>query len=245
MHHSLDRRPLTLLTSTLLLGLMGLPAVALAEDAPPDPSALKVALDLGGTVGPMRHPASTLPPSPLGDDRYTPARESAARVTVGAQVALSQFFNVSNLWESNTLDWYLAGKLRAFSLRMGLEKEFPLSRRFSLGLAAHGAAAEVSMGTSESTFVDAPNESPTNPDSLPPADAVGELRAHQWLYGLGGTVSLLVLTDSPVYFRLQAGYIQYFDKAQRFELRGRDVTPVGFAVSLSGPSGGLSVGVRM
>jgi hypothetical protein len=245
MPHSLDRRPLTLPASTLLLGLGMLPAVALAENISPDTPSLKLALDLGGTVGPMRHPASTLPPSPLGDDRYTPARKSAARVTVGTQVALSQFFNVSNLWETNTLDWYLAGRLRAFSLRIGLEKEVPLSPRFSLGLAAHGAAAEVSMGTSETTFVDAPNESPTNPDSTPPANAVGELRAHQWLYGLGGTVSLLVLTDSPVYFRLQAGYLQYFDKAQHFELHGKDITPVGFAVSLSGPSGGLSVGVRL
>jgi hypothetical protein len=245
MHHSLGRRSLTLLTSTVLLCLAMLPVVALAEDAPPDTSPLKVALELGGSLGTLRHPASTLPPSPLGDDRYTPARESAPRVTVGTQLALSQFFHVRDLWASNTLDWYFAGKLRVFSLRVGLEKELPLSRRFALGLAAHGATAEVSMGTSETTFVSAPNESPMNPDSTPPPDAVGELRANQWIFGLGGTVSLLMLTDGPVYFRLQAGYTRYFDKAQHFELRGRDFTPVGFEVSLSGLSGGVSVGVRL
>lgn len=245
MRHFLGSRLLTLLTSTLLLGLVGLPAVALAEDGPPDASSLKVGLELGGSLGPMRHPASALPPSPLGDSRYAPARDLVGRVTVGTQLSLSQFFNVSSLWENNTLDWYLAGKLRVFSFRVGLEKELPLSPRFSLGLAAHGAGAEVSMGTGETTFVPAPNESPSSPDSSPSSEAVGELRAHEWLFGLGGTVSLLMLTDSPIYFRLQAGYTQYFDKAQHFEVHGKDFTPVGFAVSLSGPSGGLSVGVRL
>src|SRR3954454_8382483 len=116
MHRSLGRHSLPLLTSTLLLGLTVLPAVALAEDAPLDTSPLKVALELGGSVGTLRHPASSLPPSPLGDSRYAPAQELAARVTVGTQLALSQFFNVSNLWAGNTLDWYLSGRLRVFSL---------------------------------------------------------------------------------------------------------------------------------
>jgi hypothetical protein len=228
------------LSLILLVGLTALPAMAQAEDPPQDTPSLKVALDLGGTLGRMNHPASPLPPTPLGLPRSTPEQNSAGRVTFGVQLALSQFFNVENLWESNALDWYLAGDLRVFSLRVGMEKEIPLSQRFALGLAAHGAVAEASIGTGETTF-----NAPSIPDSGPTADGVSELRANQWLFGLGGTASLLVLTGSPVYFRLHAGYTQYFDKARHFEMRGKDYTPEGFSVSLSGPSGGVSVGVRL
>ncbi len=228
------------LSLALLLGLTALPAVARAEDPPQDTSSLKVALDLGGTLGALRHPASPLPPTPLGFPRSTPEQSSAGRVTFGVQLALSQFFNVQNLWESNAVDWYFAGDLRVFSLRVGLEKELPLSRWFTLGLAAHGAAAEASIGTGETSFT-----APSIPDSGPSPDSVSELRANQWLFGLGGTASLLVLTDSPVYVRLHAGYTQYFAKARHFQTRGKDYTPEGFSVSLSGPSGGVSVGVRL
>lgn len=229
------------LSLALLLGLAALPTAVRAEEPPPqDSSSLKLALDLGGALGRMNHPASMLPPTPLGLPRSTSERDSAGRVTFGVQLALSQFFDVENLWESNALDWYLVGGVRVFSVRLGMEKELPLSRRFSLGLAVHGAAAEASIGTGETSF-----NAPPIPDTGPGPDAVAELRANQWLFGLGGTASLLVLTNSPVYFRLHAGYTQYFDKARHFESRGKDYTPEGFAVSLSGPSGGVSVGVRL
>jgi hypothetical protein len=228
------------LSLPLLLNLVALPALASAEDAPQDTSSLKVALDLGGTLGAMHHPFSALPATPLGLSRSAPQRNAAGRVTFGVAFALSQFLDVENLWESNALDWYLSGNLRVFSLRVGLEKELPLSRRFALGLAAHGAAAEASIGTGETSF-----NAPPIPDTGPGPDAVAELRADQWLFGLGGTASLLVLTGGPVYFRFHAGYTQYFDKAHHFRTQGKDYTPEGFSVSLSGPSGGLAMGVRL
>src|SRR4051812_37135417 len=108
------------LSLTLVLGLATLPAVARAEDPPvqdSDSPPLKLALDLGGALGRMNHPAALLPPTPVGVPRSTSGRDSAGRVTFGIQLALSQFFNVENLWESNALDWYLVGGVRVFSLR--------------------------------------------------------------------------------------------------------------------------------
>ncbi|HYH98902.1 hypothetical protein [Hyalangium sp.] len=226
----------------LLLGLLALPAKARAEEPPPpkDSSPLKVDLDLGGSRGALEHPATTLPPNPIGLQRTASDRASATRLSLGARLALSQFFNVRSLWQTNVLDWYLTGDLRIFSLRVGVEKELALSRRVALGLGVHGAAAEASFGTGETVF-----NAPSIPDTGPAPDSVQELRASQWLFGLGGNVSLLFLTGSPLYVRLQAGFTQYLSKANHFETRGRDYTPEGFSVSLSGPSAGLSVGVRL
>ncbi len=225
----------------LLLGLLALPATVRAEEPPPqkDPSALRVALDLGGTWGALKHPATTLPPTAFGLERSASDRDSAARISLGVRLALSQFFNVENFWESNVLDWYFAGDLRVLSIRVGVEKELGLSRWFALGLGVHGAAGEVSIGTGQTTF----NAPP--PGSGPGPDTIEELRAGEWLFGLGGSASLLILTASPVYVRLQAGYTQYLSKADHFETQGRDYTPEGFSVSLSGPSASVSVGVRL
>jgi hypothetical protein len=233
---------LALLSCALLVGLTTLPSAAVAQEPPPPPEDFpaKVALDFGGTLGALRHPAASLPPSPIGIPRSTPDQASAARMTFGVALALGQFFPVENLWESNSLDWYFAGDLRVFSVRLGLEKELPLSRRFSLGLAVHGAVAEASIGTGETVF-----NAPSIPDSGPGPDSVDELRANQWLFGVGASASLLILTNSPIYFRLQAGYTQYLDKAHHFETRGKDYTPEGFSMSLSGPLGGVSAGVRL
>jgi hypothetical protein len=231
-----------MLAPLLLLGALLLPAMARAEDAPPpmDTSSSKVALDLGGTLGALRHPATELPPTTLGLRRTTSDRDSATRVTFGTRLALSQFFNVDSVWESNVLDWYLAGNLRIFSVRVGVEKELALSRRFALGLGLHGAAAEASFGTGE-TFTN----SPEFPNEGPGPDTVGELRANQWLFGMGATASLLVLTRGPLFLRLQSGYTWYPSKAQHFTARHKDYTPEGFSVTLSGPFAGASVGVRL
>jgi hypothetical protein len=231
-----------LLALPLLLGLLALPAAVRAEEPPlpKTPSALKVALDLGGTLGALKHPAAILPPTAFSSERTASDRDSAPRVTFGVRLALSQFFDVGSLWESNVLDWYLAGDLRVLSIRVGVEKEIGLSRWFALGLGVHGAAGEVSIGTGETVF-----NAPPTPGSGPGPDTIEELRAGKWLFGLGGSASLLILTASPVYVRLQAGYTQYLGKADHFETRGKDYTPEGFAVSLSGPSASVSVGVRL
>lgn len=227
----------------LLLCVLVLPVAVRAEEPPPPkaPSALRVALDLGGTLGALKHPATLLPPTAFGIERSAPDRDSAPRVTFGVRLALSQFFDVGSLWESNVLDWYLAGDLRVLSIRVGVEKELGLSRWFALGLGVHGAAGEVSIGTGETTL-----NAPPAPGGGPGRDPiVEELRAGQWLFGLGGSASLLILTASPVYVRLQAGYTQYLSKADHFEARGKDYTPEGFSVSLSGPSASFSMGVRL
>jgi hypothetical protein len=233
---------LQLLILPLLAGLLGFPAAVRAEEPPPPraPSALRVALDIGGTMGALKHPAAALPPTPFGLARTASARDSAARATFGVRLALSQFFDVGSLWESNVLDWYLAGDLRVLSIRVGVEKELGLSRWFALGLGVHGAAGEVSIGTGDTA-----TNAPPAPGSGPGPDTIEELRAGEWLFGLGGSASLLILTASPVYFRLQGGYTQYLGKADHFETRGKDYTPQGFSVSLSGPSASISAGVRL
>jgi hypothetical protein len=236
MRAPLSQLPLSLFASTLLLGL---PAVARAEEPPQEPASLKVALDLGGMVGALHHPAAALPPDLLGQPRSMSQRNSAARASFGVQLAMSQFVHADNLWETNSMDWYLSGPLHVLAFRMGLEKEVPLSQTFSLGIGAHATAADTSIGTGQTTY------EPSIPDAHTGPDAVTELRADKWLFGLGGTVSLLVLTHSPVYMRFQAGYTQYLDKARRFATQGKDYTPEGFSASLSGPSGGVSLGVRL
>lgn len=242
MRRSSSGLPLHLLTLPLLAGLLGFPAAVRAEEPPPPsaPSMLRVALDFGGTLGALKHPAAVLPPTVIGTERTASSRDSATRLTLGVRLALSQFFDVGSLWESNVLDWYLAGDLRVLSMRVGVEKELGLSRWFALGLGVHGAAGEVSIGTG-----DMASNAPPAPGSGPGPDTTEELRAGKWLFGLGGSASLLILTASPVYFRLQGGYTQYLSKADHFETRDKDYTPQGFSVSLSGPSASVSVGVRL
>lgn len=243
MRCSTSRLPHHWLALSLLLGVLGIPAAVRAQEPPPppkDPSALTVALDLGGTLGALRHPATSLPPTAFGTPRSASDRNSAARATFGVRLALSQFFDVQSLWQSNVLDWYLAGDLRVLSMRVGVEKELGLSRRFALGLGVHGAAGEVSIGTGQTVL-----NAPPPPQSGPGPDTIEELRAGKWLFGVGGTASLLILTNSPVYVRLQGGYTQYFGKADHFETQDKDYTPQGFSVSLSGPSASASVGVRL
>jgi hypothetical protein len=242
MRRSSSGLPLQLLTLPLLAGLLGFPAAVRAEEPPPQStsSMLRVALDFGGTLGTLKHPAAVLPPTAFGTQRIASTRDSANRLTLGVRLALSQFFNVRSLWESNILDWYLAGDLRVLSIRMGVEKELGLSRWFALGLGVHGAAGEVSIGTGDTA-----SNAPPGPGSGPGPDTIEELRAGEWLFGLGGSASVLILTASPVYFRLQGGYTQYLGKANHFETRGKDYTPQGFSVSLSGPSASVSVGVRL
>lgn len=201
---------------------------------------LRVALDFGGTMGALKHPAAALPTPTFSINRAVPERDSAARVTFGVRLALSQFFDVGSLWASNVLDWYLAGDLRVLSIRVGLEKELGLSRWFALGLGVHGAAGEVTIGTGEAAL-----NAPPAPGSGPGPDGIEELRAGEWLFGLGASASLLILTGSPVYFRLQGGYTQYLGKADHFETRNKDYRPGDFSVSLSGPSASVSVGVRL
>ncbi|HVG63641.1 MAG TPA: hypothetical protein VNA24_34060 [Hyalangium sp.] len=242
MRRSSHELPLSLLTLPLLLGFVGFPTAVRAEEPPPPsaPSMLRVALDFGGTLGALKHPAAALPSPVFSIERNVPERDSAARVTFGVRLALSQFFDVGSLWETNVLDWYLAGDLRVLSIRVGLEKELGLSRRFALGLGVHGAAGEVTIGTAEAVL-----NAPPAPGSGPGIDGIEELRAGEWLFGLGASASLLILTDTPVYFRLQGCYTQYLGKADRFETQGKDYRPGGFSVSLSGPSANVSIGVRL
>ncbi|MDY7230267.1 hypothetical protein [Hyalangium rubrum] len=227
--HALALLPLCLLLS----------GVAWAEEPPEEPATPKVALDFGATLSGLRHPAATLPPSPGGFPRSVPDRDAAARLTFGVQLALSQFFpSLDDLWQTNLLDWYLSGGLQIFSLRIGGEQQLALSRWLALGLGVHGAVAEVSIGTGEF----AGGVPPTSGD---PTD-IDELRASQWLFGAGGTVSLLLLTRNVFFARLQAGYTVYLPvKARNLEAPSKDFTPPGFSVSLGGPSIGAFVGIRL
>jgi hypothetical protein len=233
--------PSYLLTLALLSGLASLPAMAQEEPPPPRERSPVVALDLGGTLGALRHPAAVLPPTPNGLPRSLSSRGGAvARVTFGANLALSQFLNVEDLWETNVLDWYIAGDLRIFSLRVGVEQEIPLSRRFALALTVQGAAAEVSMGTGQLVS----NAPPPVDEPLGP-DTVEELRATRWLFGASGAVSLIVFARGPLYLRTHVGYTQYIGKADRLEAQGQNFAPTGFSVQLSGPSAGVALGVRL
>lgn len=228
---------------SLVLGLLVLAAPAHAEEVGEVVDTRKsplLALDFNGSMATLQHPAAPLPANPAGFARSAPDREATTRVTLGVHLSLSQFLAVRELWQTTTLDWYLAGNLRALSLRLGGEKLLPLSEHFSLGLGLHGAAAEVSLGTGEIA-----SDAPSRPGAPPGPDPSEELRANQWLFGLGGTVSLVFLTESPFFARLQGGYTQYTQKARHFEALGRDFTPEGFSVSLSGPSAGISVGLRL
>jgi hypothetical protein len=69
--------PVRLPTLPLLLGLSSLPAMAQEEPPPPQGRSLVVALELGGTLGALRHPAAVLPPTPNGFPRSLASRSAA------------------------------------------------------------------------------------------------------------------------------------------------------------------------
>jgi hypothetical protein len=204
-----------------------------------------LAIEVSGSWARMAYPEAVL----FRDEaRDTPLvsvarRASVPRVSVGANFNLERLVGVAGLWETNAMDWHLAGKVEAFVLRAGLEKRFLLSQRLQLSLGVFGGAADVSVATGRYNYSEVPE------GTTPPPFVLGfertELRAHQWLPGVGATMALHVPFGSRVYARAQAGYSLYFQQARRFVLGADTYTFPDFAVSLSGPQAGLLLGVHI
>ncbi|MBZ4421487.1 hypothetical protein [Myxococcus sp. RHSTA-1-4] len=219
-----------------LLVSLGLPWSALALEAPLEDEAPRrlpqLAVEVGGFMSRMQHP-STLIPTSRQQTRTVESRNNAVRLTGGIHFNILRGSGRDDVWWINGIDWYFANAVDVLAFRPGLEKRLSLSRRLTLGVAAFGGAAEVSVPTGQIN-----QNQPTDPGGgLSPGDNFYEGRARKWIFGAGGMASLQYSFGRIVYTRVQAGYTQYFQKADDFRVGSE-----GFSVSLSGPFAGALLG---
>ena len=227
------------------LGLMvslGLPASALAEDAPPPPQSdgnyarpPQLAVEVGGSLTRMEHPAAFIARTAVLT-KPLDARHNAVRLSGGLHFNLVRGSNRDDWWWINGVDWYFADDVQVLSFRPGLEKRFSLGKQLTLGVGAYGGAAEVSLPTGHIQF--------NQPEPNGPVQGSGfsENRARQWVFGAGGVTSLQYSFGRWVYSRVRVGYTQYFQKAEGF---GDGATSDNFSVSLSGPFAGALLGLSL
>ncbi|MCP3144496.1 hypothetical protein [Pyxidicoccus xibeiensis] len=227
------------LCSVGLLVSLGLSSPALAEGLPGEQTERRppqLSVEVGGSVTRMNH-ASTQIPSFRQEFKPVESRASAPRLSGGLHFNILRGSNRDDLWWTNGVDWYFANDVQVLSFRPGLEKRFPLSQRLTLGVAAFGAASEVSLptGVISQNLPDDPNNGPQlGTDYF-------QARDKRWIFGAGGVASLQVGFGRFVYTRLQAGYTQYFRQAKGFVVTTSD----SFSISLSGPFAGALVGVSL
>ncbi len=223
--------------------LLAVPSWAQGDTSATDIPILSI--EGSGSWARMAHPGAVLFQDEVRDRPLVAVdrRSGVPRVSLGANFNLERLVGVAGLWETNAMDWHLAGKVEAFVLRVGLEKRFVLSQRLQLSLGVFGAAADVSVATGQYNYSETP-EGTTPPPFIRSFERT-ELRAHQWLPGAGATVALHVPFGSRLYARAQAGYSLYFQQASRFVLGADTYTFPDFAVSLSGPQAGLLLGIHI
>ncbi|WP_050989218.1 hypothetical protein [Corallococcus macrosporus] len=229
-------RPLGLLVSACL------PAPALGaeppleQEAPPPPPQL--AVEVGGTLSPMRHPATEVP-TMRSRVKTVSARNGAARLSGGIHFNLLRDFDRSDWWWTNGIDWYLAGgDVQVLALRPGLEKRFSLTRNVTLGVSAFGSAAEVSLPTGQIG-----QAQPGDPGYSPIGGSnFYEGRMRKWGFGAGGLAAVQVRLGRYVHARVHGGYTHYFAKPD-----GLQPTPEAepFTVSLDGPFAGALLGLDL
>jgi hypothetical protein len=224
----------------LLLSL-GLPLSSAAQDAPQDESAWgrlpQVAVEVGGSWSRIQHPGTYVPTS-RDLVRWVDGRVGAARLSGGLHFNILRGSQRDDLWWTNGVDWYLTGDVEVLAFRPGLEKRFKLGKRLTLGVSAFGGAAEVSVPTGRITQ-DIPNDPNGAPQYQP---RYYEAKSKKWIFGAGAAGSLQANFGRFVYTRVQAGYTQYFKRAEDFAVSS-DLQ--GFSVSLSGPWAGAAVGVNL
>ncbi|MFP2927052.1 hypothetical protein ACLESO_17990 [Pyxidicoccus sp. 3LG] len=226
------------LCSLGLLVSLGLPSSASAtEPLPPeDARPPQLAVEVGGSLSRMQHGVTQVP-TLRAQFKTVESRDSAARLSGGLHFNLLRGSNRDDLWWTNGVDWYFANDVQVLSFRPGLEKRFSLSQRLTLGVAAFGAASEVSLPTGQISM-----NGPDDPNNgLQLGSDYYEGRDRQWVFGAGGVASLHVNLGRVLYTRLQAGYTQYFQKADAFLVANSD----SFSISLSGPFAGAFLGVSL
>jgi hypothetical protein len=231
------------LCSLGLLVSLGVPASALAEDVPPPPPMEEpqgrppqLAVEVGGSFTRMEHPAALIPKT-AALTKPLDARHNAVRLSGGLHFNLVRGSNREDLWWINGVDWYFADDVQVLSFRPGLEKRFALGKRLTLGVGAFGGAAEVSLPTG---LIQRNN--PGDPTTGPTlGSGFSENRDRKWVFGAGGMASLHYSFGRWVYTRVQAGYTQYFNKADDFASSSTDA----FSVSLSGPFAGALLGLSL
>lgn len=231
------------LCSLGLLVSLGVPGSARAEDVPalpmeePQGRPPQLAVEVGGSFTRLLHPSALIPMTTVLT-KPLEARHSAVRLTGGIHFNILRGSNRDDLWWVNGVDWYLADDVQVLSFRPGLEKRFPLAKRLTLGVGAFGGAAEVSLPTGQIQ-----QNQPGDPTTGPTLGRnFSENRARKWVFGAGGVASLHYSFGRWVYARGQAGYTQYFKKAEDF---GLSAPGDSFSVSLSGPFAGLLLGLSL
>ncbi|NVJ13044.1 hypothetical protein [Myxococcus sp. AM010] len=206
-----------------------LSAQAVGAAPPPEQEATlpppQLAVEVGGTLSPMRHPATEVP-TLRSRVKTVSARKGAARLSGGLHFNLVRGSERSDWWWTNGIDWYLAGgDVQVLALRPGLEKRFSLTRIVTLGVSAFGNAAEVSLPTGrigDNNFY--------------------EGRMRKWSFGAGGLAAIQLKLGRYVHARMHGGYTHYFEKAG-----GLRPTPEAapFTVSLDGPFAGALLGLDL
>ncbi|WP_164019619.1 hypothetical protein [Pyxidicoccus trucidator] len=229
------------LCSLGLLVSLGLPLAASAADAPPEEEAPRrppqFAVELGGFITRMEHPTA-LVPTTRALVRTVEPRNTAVRLSGGLHFNILRGSNRNDLWWINGVDWYFADDVQVLAFRPGLEKRFPLTRELTLGVAAFGSGAEVSLPTGRIS-----QNQPDDPNNGPMlGDNYYEARTQRWIFGAGGLASFHYSFGRWVYMRVQGGYTQYFKKAEGFE---GNSTLNQFSVSLSGPFAGAMLGLSL
>lgn len=225
-----------------LLLTLGLPVSAAAQDAPQEESAWgrlpQVAIEVGGSWSRIQHPGTYVPTS-RDLVRWVDGRIGAARLSGGLHFNVLRSSQRDDLWWTNGVDWYLTGgDVEVLSFRPGLEKRFKLSQRLTLGLSAFGGAAEVSVPTGRIM-----QNIPNDPNGAPQFEPqFSEAKSKKWIFGAGAAGALQANFGRFLYTRVQAGYTQYFNRAEGF---GVSSDLEGFSVSLSGPWAGAAVGVNL
>ncbi|WP_426751881.1 hypothetical protein [Myxococcus sp. Y35] len=198
----------------------------------------QLAVEVGGTLAPMRHPATQVP-TLRSRVRTVDARRGAARLSGGIHFNLVRNFDRSDWWWTNGIDWYLAGgDVQVLALRPGLEKRFMLTRSLTLGLSMFGSAAEVSLPTGRINALQ-----PGDP-GYRPLDGINfyEGRMRKWALGAGGLVALQLQLARHVHGRIHGGYTHYFREAAGLRPTP-DTEP--FAVELQGPFAGALLGLDL